>query len=76
MSDTIETITVTGEHVSVSLLVWRRFKKAMPGMVERVHSINPGLAAMGEFIPVGTKVRVPIPDQRQVTEITPVRLWG
>lgn len=76
MSETIETITVRREGMTLSRLIWGRFKKQVPGMVENVLSINPGLAALGPFLPVGTAIKVPIPAPRNDnTDITPVRLW-
>lgn len=77
MTETIEPITVETEGVTVSLLVWRRFRRPMPGLVERILDTNPGLAALGDFIPPGTVVNIPVPAaQKQVSDITPVRLWG
>ena len=34
MNQVIEPITVAGDFISVSLVVWRRFKRPMPGLVE------------------------------------------
>ncbi len=76
MMETVETITVEGDEITVSLLVWRRFRRSMPGLVERILDLNTGLAKMGPTIPVGTVVRVPIPAPRQSADVTPVRLWG
>ncbi len=76
MAEVIEPITVTGEGLTVSLLVWRRFQRPMPGLVERVYEENPGLADLGSFIPVGTVIKLPVPEAtRQEEVITPVRLW-
>ena len=33
MSEVIERITVEGDGLTVSLLVWRRFRRSVPGMV-------------------------------------------
>lgn len=72
----IEEIRVEGDAITLSLLVWRRFKTRTPGLVERALDLNPGLADKGVVIPVGTVVRIPVdapdkpPEQRQV-----VRLW-
>lgn len=76
MSETIEEVTVVGENVTLSLLVWRRFNSAVPGLVERTLDTNPGLAALGPHLPVGTVVRLPIPTPRQAPAVTPIRLWG
>jgi len=75
MSATIEAITVVGENLTISLLVWRRFGEAIPDLVEQVYDMNPGLALLGPVLPLGTVVRVPIPTPRASRDITPVRLW-
>lgn len=77
MTDTIEAILIEGEGISVSRLMWRRFHRPMPGLVEQTLSINPGLGDLGAYLPVGTIVNVPVPATRQrEPDITPVRLWG
>ena len=76
MTQTIETITIQGEAITASLLVWRRFKRPMLGLVERVYALNPRLALMGAVLPVGTVLRLPVPVTRTEPDITPVRLWS
>ncbi|MBO6885978.1 MAG: tail protein X [Marivita sp.] len=79
MTDITERITVEGDGLTVSLLVWRRFHRAMPGLVERVYAMNPGLAAHGPTLPLGTSFLLlvpapdPSPDPAQV--LAPIRLW-
>ena len=75
-TDVIETITVEGEGLTVPLLVWRRFRRPMPGLAERILEMNPGIADLGAFLPVGTKILMPIPTQRPAPLIKTVRLWG
>lgn len=75
MPDTIETVRVEGEGLTVSLLVWRRFQQSMPGAVEAILDLNPGLADFGPFLPVGTIVQIPVPSPRVNADVTPVRLW-
>jgi len=53
-----EIITVAGDGITVSQLVWRRFRRRVDGMAEAVLTRNPGLAA-SEMIPVGTRVVLP-----------------
>lgn len=75
--ETIESITVTGEGLTVSLLVWRRFRKQMPGLIERVYDVNPGLSKSGAFLPLGAVVLMPVPPpSSNVVDVEPVRLWG
>jgi phage tail protein X len=71
--DTI--IKVAGDGVSVDLLVWRKYRRPMPGLVERVLDINPGLAALGPILPVGTLVKLPTVKPPPVPELAVVRLW-
>ena len=71
----IEPVTVEGEFITVSLIVWRRFRRPMPGLVEQVHDMNPGLADLGAYLPVGTTFNLPVPTPRGPTLLDPIRLW-
>lgn len=72
----IETIVVKGEAITLSLLVWRRFKRQSTGFVERVLDLNPGLADLGPIIPVGTSIRFPVDaPELQKKERNIVHLW-
>ncbi len=76
MADT-ERIVITGDGITLPLLVWRRFRKPMPGVVERTLDINPGLAAQGPFIAPGTVVLIPVSGENE-TPSEPqgrIRLW-
>lgn len=75
MSELIEPVTVEGEFLTISLLVWRRFKRPMPGLVEQILDINPGLADLGHYLPVGTVLNMPIPQPRKKTLLAPIKLW-
>jgi phage tail protein X len=75
MANITETITVAGDDVSVSLIVWRRFKRPMPGLVEMIYDTNPGLADLGHFLPVGTVFALPIPTPREPVILEPIKLW-
>jgi phage tail protein X len=76
MADQVEIIAIRGEEISVALLVARRFRDYMPGYVERVFDLNPGLAAMGPFLALGTRVWLPTPtlQETQGKEIV-LKLW-
>lgn len=71
----VEPVTVQGEFITVSLLIWRRFKRPMPGLVEQVYAINPGLAELGAHLPVGTAFDLPIPTPRPQAILDPIKLW-
>lgn len=75
MDQVIETVTVEGDGLSVSTIVWRTFKRPMPGLVEAIYDLNPGLADMGQTLPVGTSFEMPIPIPREQQVLDPIRLW-
>ena len=73
---TLETYVVRDERLTIARLIWRRFRRPMPGMAERVLTMNPGLAAMRPFLAVGTSVRIPIdPPTAKGPERPVVQLW-
>ena len=75
MDQVIETVTVEGDGLTVATLVWRRFKRPMPGLVEAIYDLNPGLADLGQTLPVGTSFEMPIPIPREQQVLDPIRLW-
>jgi phage tail protein X len=75
VSQAVETVTIEGEFLTLSLIVWRRFKRPMPGLVEAIHDLNPGLADLGVYLPVGTVLAMPIPTPREPALLDPIRLW-
>lgn len=75
MDQVIETVTVGGDGLTVATLVWRRFKRPMPGLVEAIYDLNPGLADLGQILPVGTNFDMPIPIPREQQVLDPIRLW-
>ena len=58
----IETLDVTTERTTLDLLLWRRFRREVPGLVEDTLRRNPGVARLGVFMPVGLTVTVAVPD--------------
>ena len=54
-----DAVTVAGEGVTLERMLWRRDRQYTPGLAELALSINPGLAALGPILPVGTDVRLP-----------------
>lgn len=55
-----ETVTVRGEGLRLDLIVWRRLKRPFKAVVERILDVNPGLAAKGPVLPIGTVVNIPV----------------
>lgn len=70
-----EAHTINGDEVSISLIVWRRFRLPAPGMVEAVLNANPGLADQGQFIPRATDVIIPIDTDLDLNAAAPIKLW-
>jgi phage tail protein X len=77
MATVYETLTVGGDGITLPLLLWRRFRRPVPGLIEQALDANPGLAALGPVLPVGTVVSIPIPEAPEETEATlqPITLW-
>ena len=61
----------------VDALAWRTLGDRA-GLVELIHSANPGLAALGPFLPEGTVVEVPLPAAAEsAAPVAPlVQLWN
>ena len=75
MEQVIEPVTIEGDGLTVSLIVWRRFRRAMPGLVDQIYAMNVGLAELGPVLPVGTQFNMPIPIPREQQVLEPIRLW-
>jgi phage tail protein X len=75
MSTMTQTVTVEGDALTVSLIVWRRFKRPMPGLVEAILDTNPDLADLGPVLPLGTVFEMPVPVPQENQVLDPIRLW-
>lgn len=80
MSEVIEKVTVEGDLVSIPLIVFRRFRRPVSGLVERIYGMNPGLADLGPYPPTGTVFLMPVTDEAGgeagATEtLKPITLW-
>ena len=73
---TIERIEVTGAGLTVSRLIWNRFKAPSPETLGKIYDLNPGLADMGTHIPIGTTVLMPVPDSSDDTVVEHITLWN
>lgn len=76
MSSTIETYTVQTDGLTLSRIVWNRFRRPMPGLVERILDTTPSLAHAGAILPVGAVVQIPIDTPREQQEVAVISLWG
>lgn len=74
MADDVETFRVETDGVMLDGLLWQRWRRPTPGLLERTLDINPGLAALGPVLPRGTLVRVPRLTE-PAAELAVVRLW-
>lgn len=58
-----ELVTVQGDFITVDLLIWRRYRRPFPGILEATLDANPHLAVIHQstpFLPINTQVRIPI----------------
>lgn len=76
MTTLTETVEVKTNGTTVPLLIWRRFRRPMPGLADRIYELNPGLADLGPFLPLGTTFDMPVDTPRQSEEVlAPITLW-
>lgn len=75
MTNLVETITAKGDFLTVPLIVWRRFRRPMPGLVEAIFAMNRELSEAGPYLPIGTTFKMPIPIPREKARLDPIRLW-
>lgn len=73
---TIETLEVKQDHMSMDLLLYRRFGYEVRAAVEEAYARNQDLAQLGPILPVGTKVDIEIPTVQQAPVVRVLRLWG
>lgn len=76
MSESIEKIEVTGAGLTISRLIWNRFRAPSPETLGRIYDLNPGLAAAGTHIPIGTVVLLPVPDNSDDQIVEQITLWS
>ena len=56
-----EVLTVAGRPMPLDLLLFKRFKREIPGFVEATYARNQGLADLGPILPMGTEITVTLP---------------
>lgn len=72
-----QSITVESDGFTVDMLIWRRYRRPMPGLLEQTLDINPGLAGLGPILPVGTVVLLPIVQTRDIVQsVEVISLWS
>ncbi len=72
-----ESVTVAGEGVTLDLLIWRRFRQPMDGVLEAMLALpdNYGVSALPAVLPIGTVVTIPIPRERTTRLAVATSLW-
>jgi len=71
-----EIINVRGEGITLERLIARKVRSYLPGYVERVLDINPGLAALGPILPVGAQFLLPAPSaEERGSAVQVIKLW-
>jgi phage tail protein X len=72
-----ETLAFQNDFTPLDLLLYRRYRMEVPGLVEATLALNPGLADLGAFPPRGTAIIVttPTPAAKKVVRQT-VRLYS
>jgi phage tail protein X len=65
----VETLTVTDPFTPLDLLLYRRFKRYIPDLLEQTLELNAGLASFGVYLPLGTRIIVepPLPITKRST---------
>ncbi len=71
-----EQIRVKGDNITLDLLLERRHGWRGRELVEAALALNPGLAALGVTIPLGTLVNIPELPPRKNEEVEVVDLFG
>lgn len=70
-----EVHTVTSDGVTVSKMVWRRFRLPAQGVVEAILNANPGLADLGQTIPLNHSVVFPLDTDQPDARRDVYKLW-
>lgn len=71
-----EWIEIKGEGKTVELLLHSKYGVRGRELVEKTFALNPGLAAVGVFLPLGTRVLIPDLPPQVRTEKRVVTLFG
>lgn len=69
-----EVLRVPSDGMTLSRLLWLRFRRPMPGLLEKVQALNPGLAAAGPALPRGAVVTLPV-EVKAPARTDIVQLW-
>lgn len=68
-------VTIRSPSLTLERVVFRQARAFVPGLVEKTLAANPGLAALGPTLPVGTGIDIPDATAAdRAASIAPVRL--
>lgn len=70
-------VTVQRPRTTLDLLLWRQHGVAGAALLEQTLEINPGVAALGAELPIGTLVALPeLPASAAAQTTTVIDLFG
>jgi phage tail protein X len=74
---TYENVRVRSDGISLDLIVWQRFRRPMPGLVESILAlpVNQHLESAPFVLPLGTEVTIPIESRPAAQTVSVVSLW-
>lgn len=70
-----ETVVVRAQGLSISQLIWRRYKRRPPGVLEEILDVNRGISALPVHLPVGTVIKLPIVAADTEQDDEAIALW-
>lgn len=71
-----ETVTVRGEGLTVDLILHRRYGIRGRELIAQTYELNAGLADLGAFLPLGTRVILPDLPIQQTPTVQRVSLFN
>ena len=75
MTTILKTVMVEGDGIALDALLFQAMGRE--DLVPAVLDANPGLAALGPILPVGTQVRIPEPPAIEALPVLPrITLWS
>jgi phage tail protein X len=69
---TTRTLTFPNSTTPLDLLLFTTYRREVSGFVEATLAANPGLAALGPYPPLGTKITVTDPAPQASANSTPL----
>lgn len=69
-------VKVVQDEMTIDLLVWRALGRQDQQLVEQTLTLNPGLAALGTILPIGSVVELPELQPARARLRETVKLWS